>query len=625
VRLAVFCSAAASVILIARLGPGSAELAKTPIVFESDTLEVQSADLSPDGASLLITAGAGRGDLWIWRTKDRTLTRVGPMRDIAASAAWFPTGDRIAYLDLATSELRTLVLDQVTGRVSGQPRTVARDTAMDFEIAPDGRSIIYSVRGKPGRSFHLVADSGGSPRILASYNGVITPASFGANSRDIYFDVAQSAGEPPGHVMYRLPVDGGSPVPFTDRTPTGRVVGRSLYARKNLVTERRPQAQAVLILTLQNDTLFRIDSVRTTDNYRLSADGTSLLVWSDRSRSRMTLFPLDGRAASTIGAFSKYQVPLSWTSGADFIYLDQPSDPSANAVIEASADGKRRREVPIPLSTVLRAEAPLNEFIANTRDGRYWLLRVSPGEVAIRNRFDQPGVKLYGFDRSTGATRLLSEQYANRGIVQATPDRGLAFFEHRADSVRLRLWRPDGAVETLRTFAAPDVRGAHVALHGDRVAWSSVSSDSSRLHVARRQEPEQTVATVLGAIEEIAWSPNGHWIAALIRTMDRKSCIQLLSVDARGRAELARQECVTEGRALQWTPTSDGVMVWENLSAASQNDVRFVPVDSSKASRVVTPQGFTFDSYLLSPDGRTIAASVRSRAGSVVHQVRIVP
>jgi hypothetical protein len=311
----------------------------------------------------------------------------------------------------------------------------------------------------------------------------------------------------------------------------------------------------------------------------------------------MTLFPLDGRAASTVGAFSRYQVPLSWSAnGSDFIYLDQPSDPSANAVIEVSADGERRREVAMPLSTVLRAEAPRNEFIANSRDGRRWLLRVSPGEVAIRNRFDQPDVKLYGFDRSTGATRLLSQHYANRGIVQATPDRGLPFFEHQADSVHLRLWRPDGAVETLRTFAALDVRSSQVALHEDRVAWSTFNSDSSRLSIAKRQEAGQIVAIVLGAIEEIAWSPNGRWIAALLRTTDRKSCLQLLSVDARGRAELARQECVTEGRTLQWTPSSDGVMVWENLSAASQNDVRLIPVDSSKASRVVTPQGLSFDS-----------------------------
>src|SRR5262249_30208108 len=149
-----------------------------------------------------------------------------------------------------------------------------------------------------------------------------------------------------------------------------------------------------------------------------------------------------------------------------------------------------------------------------------------------------------------GATRLLTEQFANRGITLTAAEAGLAFFEHAADSVKLNVWRPNGGVETLRTFTANEIRGARVAMHDERIAWSAFSPDSSRIRVAVRQGVEQILWTLPGAIQEMSWSPNGRWIAALTLTQDRKSCIDLLPVDAPGRARAPRRECVSNGQML---------------------------------------------------------------------------
>jgi hypothetical protein len=181
------------------------------------------------------------------------------------------------------------------------------------------------------------------------------------------------------------------------------------------------------------------------------------------------------------------------------------------------------------------------------------------------------------------------------------------YWEKTNGRLALKAAKPDGESRTLRAFDDPKESMA-VAIRRDRIAYVSNEEGEASIFLAEPGQAEaRTLLTVEGALDMLAWSPDGRWLAATHWAPGNwEARVSLIPVSPDGRVggeprDLGPGSWSWWGH--QWLPDSSGF-----LTAGTQGDIWFVPVDPLAQPVSITDEeeGSTYD-FVLSPDGTQVA------------------
>ena len=186
----------------------------------------------------------------------------------------------------------------------------------------------------------------------------------------------------------------------------------------------------------------------------------------------------------------------------------------------------------------------------------------------------------------------------------------------------------------LRSFAASDVgRGRPIGVFENRIAFGEggfsfeTGAAPARLLVATNaQENPKVVADVPGvvAFDDVAWSPDGRWIAATTYVNNADDGhIKVLVVgvtpagDVSAPPRLVDTPMTGSAWGLRWLPDGSAVTVYGQGPPDMGFDVYLIPVHNSGRPVSLTrddPGEIGFN--LLSPDGRYVAYQARVERGT---------
>ncbi len=149
-------------------GPLGAQVARAPAaaarsqprftrIFGSDSMEISSPILSPDGrwVVFLRQQGSDTSNLWVVPASGGAPSQLtfGRYRD--SDPRWFPSGDRIAFRSDRPSPsgevhyyIMTIPFDARTGRSAGPAQQVSLEFAYDPAVSPDGRWVAFFAVGE---------------------------------------------------------------------------------------------------------------------------------------------------------------------------------------------------------------------------------------------------------------------------------------------------------------------------------------------------------------------------------------------------------------------------------------------------------------------------------------------
>jgi Tol biopolymer transport system component len=217
----------------------------------------------PDGETISLegTDKEGRKGIYLFEVKTgkvSPLVQIDKNEDIYAHR-WSVDGKTLYYtkgLFFKDRTFRIFSHDVTTGKDQELPGSP--DDAQDFDVSPDGESIVFLNRDMGTRSLRIIPAEGGEPRELYSFQTegtfVITPA-WSRNGKFIYFPQPaesvdntekKSAGVPDNWDLWRISVEDGeaqkldvkmATIRHTSVHPDGRFIAFSSSGRSVLYPE----------------------------------------------------------------------------------------------------------------------------------------------------------------------------------------------------------------------------------------------------------------------------------------------------------------------------------------------------------------------------------------------------
>jgi Tol biopolymer transport system component len=158
-------------------------------------------------------------------------------------------------------------------------------------ISPDGREICFSYRKRGRTGLHLMSADGTNIRALASSLDVSGAASWSPDSRC----VAVAANEGEGTYVFKVPVDGGTPVRMVNKfsyspvwSPDGKflIYSEPLQGGASVTKAMRPDKTAVPFPAIQLE-------YTTADPYHFVQGGEALIVLKGGSSRQKNFYWLD--------------------------------------------------------------------------------------------------------------------------------------------------------------------------------------------------------------------------------------------------------------------------------------------------------------------------------------------
>jgi hypothetical protein len=591
-----------------------------------DSVQLNGIVTSPDRRWLMFSTACsltacsapwgGEDGIWIMPSDGHAKpTRLLSPGHIDRQPAWFPSGDRMAFVSDRVSRdgshktyVMSVAIDQKTGTVVGQPQQITTDEAVYVgQISPDGKLLSYWIPGE--NSIKVVPATGGAARTLVKMPGVFPPFIWARDGKTLYF-VVLVRGTRSGGTWYKVSVDGGAAtrayqnpaaMPYAPNTDMHVVQVRRGDSKKAGV-------QRVELFDAKDRLVGAADSL-TDDMAFYFPRGTSdgMYVQSSNRRHVNYLVSLEDGTTRPLAA-SRF----AWVDG----WLDNSTltvdGKDANGGIVATLDTAGHEGAHVTLPADAGGCCGWNGVVGSAVS--FWR-----------------GDTVYSADARTGAIKKLTANATGgpsdygRGGFYSDGDRFLVRVVN-GQQVELRGITRDGRSTLLRAFAKSDPI-LTTAVNGDLVAWAIASHDSVTIFSARGPtgRPHRLTAqrNKPGRFFQIAWSFDATMLAITGLTADPP--LSVIHVDesgvARGAAVILNPRA-TEPWTLRWTPDNRSVVVTATPIGAKDEVLMRVPIDPKEAPTFYARND---EWAFVSPDGKHAAYPSVRTLGTTIWWVDFVP
>jgi len=585
-------------------------------VFGSDTLNIMSPEISPDGRWIAFSDWKGVDpesvNLWLVPAEGGDPVRLteGPYWD--DWPVWFPGSDRIAFRSdrpvrpgQTSAQIMTLEIDSSTGRAVGSPRQVTlKGSHAWYDVSPDGKWIAYTPRSDSGRLLDIIPAGGGVSRTLIQSDDISRPV-WSADGQSIYWQVGTDSWE--AHLM-RIPVTGGDPdTVLTWPTRTMVFVGSDteFIVRGTQPGYRQHTTGIVEIADMGGKPLARFE-VPDQLTLRPSSFGHEVLAVVTKEATSVHIMPVDGGAAHAVTEGMAQDQVLGWSGDGQRLLIRTEFDGTPMLFL-APHSGGEMHQIRLPDTPLGQ---PFRPILSD--DGKYLLYASQDGatETAV--------LKVYGIDG--GQTRVLTRETmpwasaTGAGGVAWRDGRRFLYAQKIGERCAFHASTPEGPPELLVTLPCADVRRDGPAVHGDRIAYAK----DSTLYLARAGETQaRALVSLPGEMWAPVWSHDGSRLAVAHYDSEADhSYLVLLDITAGD--ELAGEPLILDSGAKwwwgpQWLPDDSAVLL-VGMEGNLDSAVWLVSVDPDEAPTPLTREEGDVWDFVLSPDGDHIAFS-RQAAG----------
>jgi dipeptidyl aminopeptidase/acylaminoacyl peptidase len=337
---------------------------------------------SPDGSRLAyVAAEGGSPQLYVRWMGSGESARITGLPDSPDSLAWSPDGRRIAY--------SMFVPDEGMKLGSAPPRPEGAKWADPLEIIS---AVTYRFDGagyfKPGyqQIFWVPADGGAPTQLTFGPTNAGAQVSWTPDSRSVLFSADLNKNwerEPQESEIYRLSIDGGTPVALTSRkgpdnspvvSPDGRMVAYTGY--DDVARSNQDQKLYVMNLDGSGKRLLTANLDRPVVNPIWSSDSRSVFVqYDEHGGTRVARIGLDG---------SVRDVATSLTgSGLDHPYSGGEFSVSRNGVVAiTTGDNLHPSDVGVTSGGAVRRLTHLNDQLQAKVLGQ-------PQKLAVTSSYDK--------------------------------------------------------------------------------------------------------------------------------------------------------------------------------------------------------------------------------------------
>ena len=215
-------------------GGGSTSLLTADLSGATKTLIEQTVDLaspawSPDGRRILVNAGAGVGDIWLY---DLVTQAFSPFTSDGASAnaTWTPDGKRVVYVSRRNA--RTSLWWQPADGSATAEKLIDAIEVVEAVAAPDGRTLVYRTLGRNELFTVDIAGDRVAKPLFPGRSGMMHP-SFSRDGKYIAYATDDAGSR---QVVVRpFPGPGGAVQVSTDggTDPVWSPDGKTLYYRND--------------------------------------------------------------------------------------------------------------------------------------------------------------------------------------------------------------------------------------------------------------------------------------------------------------------------------------------------------------------------------------------------------
>ena len=616
-------------------------------IIGSDTLKIVEPALSPDGQWVVFSTwnGVGEGYLFIVSSRGGEPRRLIATRNVR-DPQWFPDGARLAYWSEEGSAIMSVPFDSRSGTAAGPAqRVTVESAAFWYEISPDGRWIAYRRWTSEGSSMRMevrvVASNGGVARTVGDSADMIFLTDWSADGRYVYYRARLSGSQDVAR-MFRAAVDGGRAEEVVS-APSGPSAPRLPYRVVDLSNDGHGQAPFE-VQTYDGSPLARIALPNRAGPAQrgrgFTTDGRRLVAVASNQISLVRVVPVAGGERRQLGDARADERPLGWSpDGSEILFAATLNGRSA--IMAVPARGGAAREIgPMPDLGPAQPDAWMAP-ITFSQDGRF--LTYSKPNAGDKDRTLVIRGVSGGPERviTTSAAFHMALRLVGPGGTPNRAGRDFLYLERAGDRVDLRAIAPEGGTSRLlRSFASTDVGLGHAkGVFGDWVAYPQFDGDGvgmgstdpdnhpARLVIARGPGgTPREVAALPGVIafDDVAWSPDGRWIAAVTFVNEDTDYIKVLLVGVTPEGEVSSPprliDTGTVGSAwsLQWLPDGSAVTLYgQNPAREGGFDVFLVPVRSGGRALPLTrddPDNVVVN--LLSPDGGYVAYQARVDRGT---------
>lgn len=606
-------------------------------LFSDDSLEIRAVGgpvLSPDGQWLLFaTSTAEAGSLWVVPAAGGDPVRLTSGRYADGRPAWFPSGDRIAFLSDRPSApgnpqsyVMVLPLDPRTGRAAGPPRQVTLEPATRFAVSSDGQWIAYSARRDTVFTLMVIPSTGGSTRTLSDVRGpdMIRNVRWSRDGAFVYL-TQRRTGSPVRSIM-RVSVAGGSAqevgtVPLKEG-PFAISPGAEFVL---MPTEQGPAVAPVFeVATIEGRPIARLALPRNMTATGFTPDGRGLLAVQSNMVAPIRVVPVAGGPARQLTEARAYDWPLGWSQDGSRLYVETQAN-GHGAVLEIAVNGGPATQWLIP--SVARNPWTIS------RDGRYLAYR------GIDSSQSGDLTSLVIRRLSDGQTRVVTRARHSAMMQPSASGPGggwwrngdeFLYFERRSDQLELRSTPPEGPARLLRGFPMSLAVRTGFGVHGNRIAYSEKRGDSIAVFLAEGQSGRpRLLAAVAGEPAGTGeggpvWSHDGRWLAFGFYPPGNGSRCSVLLIGVGANGRLAAPPRVLDagpqwGWNIEWLPDDRAFTVFGMTGQAYQTHVFLVSLREGERPVALTRDDpSTRWGYALSPDGRYVAYPAEIPRGSSI-------
>jgi Tol biopolymer transport system component len=384
-------------------------------------------------------------------------------------------------------------------------------------------------------------------------------------------------------------------------------------------------APVLEVATIEGRPIARFALPRNMSATGFTPDGRGLMAVRSNMVAPIRIVPVAGGPSRQVTEARGYDWPLGWSEDGSRLYVQTQAN-GHDAVLEIPVNGGPATQWVLP--------AGERQTVVPSPNGRHYLYSYSLTEPSssgdLRTLVVQSLVD--GNTRVVTRAAYVTPQSPStfvRGPGGSwTNDGEFLYFERRGS--RLELWTtpPEGPARLLRAFPSSYAGRTGFGVHGNRIAYTEKSGDSTTLLVAEGTNGRpRTVAKVAGSAAAPAWSHDGRWLAFDYYPPGEASRYSVLLLGVGPDGALTAAPRVLESGAqfgwqIEWLPDDHAVTVFGMTGQAFQTHVFLVSLREGERPIALTQDDpSTRWGYELSPDGRYVAYPAEIPRGSSIWRV----
>jgi len=592
-------------------------------VWESDSLNVSFPALSPDGRWIVFgTYGFGRSNLWVIPATGGTPIALTTGAHVDDFPAWFPSGDKIAFVSDRIGGVMVLGFDPRTGRAVGAPRRITLEKADRFAISSTGDRIAFIAEKGPGRfAVGVLPSAGGPVTALSDIISESVPLVPAFSSDDRYVLITTTKPSNNGEVsVVRVPVSGGPPETVV-ATTRGNLWSIPIPERQQVLYSG-PNKGAVVGFSGDTNALFDLGGAHALKPTR---DGRSAFATSERTVAPVRVLQASGKV-NDVTPGRGYDWPYAWsTDGKRVLYsLGSPTGKTVTDVWsfeESGIDGKNRRAVRLRPTNLALGPTTRPRDVNVSPDLRYAAFKI--------DSLNRPDAFTFVIvDLQTGIARPITSGAARVSAATAYGDYygtnhgEFLYTERNGDQLAVRGAKPSGETRLIRSVPA-DAR--EIAVEGDEIAFTRATGDSTTLFAAHSSNGEaRVIASFRGRIDEISWSPEAKSLAATIygRNPGNQTAAELAIIPTNTAGATRFIPLGEGGYEAVWTRDGSAVFYLKAEKGWTQMSVwRYPVVGDGPAENLTKNQTSMIWGYVPSPDGKSILIPPERNKGVTLWRV----